>query len=211
MTKEITKVACTITDPEELTRLYGTPFGPSVIKETSRITSSYRAFIEAAPFFALASAGPDGLDCSPRGDAPGFVRVVDEKTLLIPDRRGNNRIDTLRNILHDPRVALLFLIPGCGETIRINGRAKISTDPALTESFVVQGKAPRTVIIVFVERIYFQCAKAIVRSKLWDASRHVKRESLPSTGTILSELTDGKLDGVDYDRNAPERLKATLY
>jgi PPOX class probable FMN-dependent enzyme len=211
MTKEITKDACTITEPEELTRLYGTPFGPSVIKETSRITPSYRAFIEASPFFALASAGSDGLDCSPRGDAPGFVRVVDEKTLLIPDRRGNNRIDTLRNILHDPRVALLFLIPGCGETIRVNGRAKISTDPALTESFVVQGKAPRTVIIVTVERIYFQCAKAIVRSNLWDASHHRKRESLPSTGMILSELTDGKSGGADYDRTATERLKATLY
>ncbi len=211
MTKELTNDACTITDPDELTRLYGTPFGPSLVKETNRITPSYQAFIEAAPFFALASAGPDGLDCSPRGDEPGFVRVVDEKTLLIPDRRGNNRIDTLRNILHDPRVALLFLIPGCGETIRINGRAEISTDPALTESFVVQGKPPRSVIIVSVDRIYFQCAKAIVRSKLWDASRHVQRESLPSTGTILSELTDGKVGGADYDRTAPERLKATLY
>jgi uncharacterized protein len=211
MTTELTNDPCTIADPDELTRLYGTPFGPSLVKETNWITPSYRAFIEAAPFFALASAGPDGLDCSPRGDEPGFVRVADEKTLLIPDRRGNNRIDTLRNILHDCRVALLFLIPGCGETIRINGRARISTDPALTESFIVQGKAPRSVMIVSVDRIYFQCAKAIVRSKLWDASRHVRRESLPSTGTILSELTEGKVGGADYDRTAPERLKATLY
>jgi PPOX class probable FMN-dependent enzyme len=200
-----------ITNVDELTQLYGTPFGPSIIKETNRITSSYRAFIEAAPFFALASAGPDGLDCSPRGDDPGFVRVADEKTLLIPDRRGNNRIDTLRNILHDPRVALLFLIPGCGETIRVNGRASISSDPALTESFVMQGKPPRTVIIVSVDRIYFQCAKAVVRSKLWDASRHVERQSLPSTGTILAELSNGKLGGTEYDRTAAERLKAALY
>ena len=126
-----------VTSIEALERLYGQPYGPSIAKETDRITAHYRAFIEAAPFFALASSGPDGLDCSPRGDAPGFVRVLDEKTLLVPDRRGNNRIDTLRNILQDPRVALLFLIPGCGETIRVNGHAQISTDPALLDSFLV--------------------------------------------------------------------------
>ena len=200
-----------ITNVEELERLYGQPFGPSIAKETDRITAHYRAFIEAAPFFALASAGADGLDCSPRGDAPGFVRVADESTLLIPDRRGNNRADTLRNILHDPRVALLFLIPGCGETIRVNGRAKISTDPALTQSFLVDGKAPRSVIVVAVDRIYYQCAKAIVRSKLWDASRHVDRASLPSAGTILADLTQGRVGGPEHDRAAPERLKATLY
>jgi predicted pyridoxine 5'-phosphate oxidase superfamily flavin-nucleotide-binding protein len=135
-----------VTSTEALKRLYGEPFGPSLVKESDRITIPYRAFIEAAPFFALASGGPEGFDCSPRGDAPGFVRVADEKTLLIPDRRGNNRVDTLRNIIHDPRVALLFLIPGCGETIRVNGRATISTDPALTQSFVIEGKAPRTVM-----------------------------------------------------------------
>lgn len=200
-----------ITSVEALERLYGQPFGPSIAKETDRITAHYRAFIEAAPFFALASAGADGLDCSPRGDAPGFVRVADEKTLLIPDRRGNNRADTLRNILHDPRVALLFLIPGCGETIRVNGRAKISTDPALTQSFLVDGKAPRSVIVVAVDRIYYQCAKAIVRSKLWDASRHIDRASLPSAGTILADLTQGRVGGPEHDRAAPERLKATLY
>jgi len=112
-----------VTSTEALKRLYGEPFGPSLVKESDRITTPYRAFIEAAPFFALASGGPDGFDCSPRGDAPGFVRVHDERTLLVPDRRGNNRMDTLRNILHDPRVALLFLIPGCSETIRVMGVA----------------------------------------------------------------------------------------
>jgi PPOX class probable FMN-dependent enzyme len=200
-----------VTSMEALERLYGEPFGPSLVKETDRITGPYRAFIEAAPFFALASGGPEGFDCSPRGDAPGFVRVADENTLLIPDRRGNNRIDTLRNIIHDPRVALLFLIPGCGETIRVNGRATISADPALTQSFVIDGKAPRTVIVVSVDRIYYQCAKAIVRSKLWDATRHVDRKSLPSAGTILADLTEGKMGGPEHDRTAPERLKATLY
>jgi uncharacterized protein len=200
-----------VTSIDALERLYGQPYGPSIAKEADRITGHYRAFIEAAPFFALASSGPDGLDCSPRGDAPGFVRVHDEKTLLIPDRLGNNRIDSLRNILQDPRVALLFLIPGCGETIRVNGRAAISVDPALAQTFVVNGKTPRALLIVTVERIYYQCAKAIVRSKLWDASRHVDRKSLPSSGTILAELTGGKLGGEAHDRAAPERLKATLY
>jgi PPOX class probable FMN-dependent enzyme len=200
-----------VTSIEALERLYGPPFGPSIAKETDRITKHYRAFIEAAPFFALASGGPHGLDCSPRGDAPGFVRVADERTLLIPDRRGNNRIDTLRNILHDPRVALLFLIPGCGETIRVNGRAEISTDPPLIESFLVDGKAPRTVIVVSVDRIFYQCAKAIVRSKLWDASRHIDRKDLPSAGTILADLTQGQVGGPEHDRAAPERLKTTLY
>jgi PPOX class probable FMN-dependent enzyme len=200
-----------VTSVDALERLYGTPYGPSLAKETDRISAHYREFIEAAPFFALASAGPDALDCSPRGDAPGFVRVADEKTLLIPDRRGNNRIDTLRNILNDPRVALLFLIPGCGETIRVIGRAKISTDPALLQDFVVDGKAPRSVIVVSVDRIFYQCAKAIVRSKLWDPSRHVDRKNLPSTGTILAALTQGKIAAAEHDKAAPERLKATLY
>src|SRR5216683_3696826 len=192
-----------VTTHQALDQLYEAPGGNSLLKEIDHINAPYRAMIEAAPFFALATCGPDGMDCSPRGDAPGFVRVHDEKTLLIPDRRGNNRIDTLRNILHDPRVALLFLIPGCGETIRVNGRAKISIDPALTESFLVDGKAPRAVIVVSVDRIYYQCAKAIVRSKLWDASRHVDRKSLPSAGTILADLTQGKIGGPEHDRAAP--------
>ena len=125
-----------VTSIEALEKIYGEPHGPAIAKETDHITAHYRAFIEAAPFFALASAGAAGLDCSPRGDAPGFVRVQDEKTLLIPDRRGNNRIDTLRNIVRDPRVSLLFLIPGIGETIRVIGRASISTDPALNMKVV---------------------------------------------------------------------------
>ncbi|MET0923623.1 MAG: pyridoxamine 5'-phosphate oxidase family protein [Xanthobacteraceae bacterium] len=200
-----------VTSVEQLERVYGEPYGPSIAKEADRITAHYRAFIEAAPFFALASVGPDGMDCSPRGDPAGFVRVHDERTLLIPDRQGNNRIDTLRNILVDPRVALLFLIPGCGETIRVNGRASISVDPALAQTFVMNGKTPRAVIVVTVDRIYFQCAKAIVRSKLWDASRHIDRKSLPSAGTILADLTGGKIGGEAHDRAAPERLKATLY
>jgi PPOX class probable FMN-dependent enzyme len=200
-----------VTSIEQLERIYGEPYGPSVVKEADRITGPYRAFIEAAPFFALATGGPEGMDCSPRGDAPGFVCVHDEKTLLIPDRLGNNRIDSLRNILEDPRVAMLFLIPGCGETIRITGRAAISIDPKLAQSFLFDGKAPRSVLVVSVESVFYQCAKAIVRSKLWDASRHVDRKTLPTAGVILAELTGGRLGGAEHDRTAPERLKATIY
>ena len=200
-----------VTTLEALEALYDKPYGPSVIKEIDHINPHYRKFIEAAPFFALATSGPEGLDCSPRGDAPGFVRVADEKMLLIPDRRGNNRIDSLRNILADPRVALLFLIPGVGETIRVIGRASILTDPAFTESFIVNGKAPRTVIVVAVERVFYQCTKAIVRSKLWDPALHVDRKSLPSAGTILAEISGGKIGGPEHDRGQPQRIKETLY
>ena len=200
-----------ITTMAQLESLYGDTMPPSIAKETDRITPAYRALIEAAPFFALASSGAGGLDCSPRGDPAGFVHVADEKTLLIPDRRGNNRIDTLRNIIHDPRLALLFMIPGCNETIRVMGRASISADPVLTQQFVMEGKMPRTVLVVTVESVFYQCAKAIVRSKLWDASRHVDRKTLPTAGIILAELTGGRLGGAEHDRTAPERLKATIY
>jgi PPOX class probable FMN-dependent enzyme len=200
-----------VTTMEGLEALYGEPYGPSIAKEIDHVNVSYRAFIEAAPFFALATCGPEGLDCSPRGDARGFVRVLDEKTLLIPDRRGNNRIDSLRNLIRDPRVALLFLIPGVSETLRVIGRAAISADPALAASCIVNDKTPRTVIVVSVDRVYFQCAKAIVRSKLWDPATQIERKTLPSSGTILAEITGGKMGGPEHDRGYPERLKATLY
>lgn len=186
-------------------------YPPAKFKETRHITAAYRALIEASPFFALATSGPDGLDCSPRGDPKGFVRVLDEKTIAVPDRRGNNRIDSLRNLLNDPRVALLFLIPGVSETLRIAGRATISTDPELCASFTMQGKAPRTVLVIAVEQVFFQCAKAIVRSKLWDPSMHVERATLPTAGKILAEITEGKMGGDEHDRIAPERMKATIY
>ena len=200
-----------ITSIEQLEALYGEPFGPSMVKEIDHVNADYRAFIEASPFCTVATSGPDGLDCTPRGDPPGFVRVHDEKTLLIPDRRGNNRIDSLRNLITDPRISLLFLIPGCGETIRVNGRAAISVDPVLCESFVFAGKAPRSVIVVTVDRVYFQCPKAIVRSKLWEAATQVDRKSLPSSGTILAHISNGAIGGPEHDRAAPERLKATIY
>ncbi len=201
-----------ITTIEQLERLYSdAPYGPSLFKEADRITPQYRKLIEAAPFFALATSGADGLDCSPRGDPAGFVRVIDEHTLAIPDRRGNNRIDSLRNLVQDPRVALLFLIPGVGETMRVIGRAKISTDPTLTASFAMNGKVPKCVLVVTVEKAFFQCTKAIIRSKLWDPASKVDRKTLPTAGSILAELTDGKMGGPEHDRGAAERVKATIY
>jgi len=200
-----------LTSVEQLEALYGLPAGAAVVKEIDHVSAEYRTFIEASPFFVLASNGPEGVDASPRGDEPGFVRVADEKTLLIPDRRGNNRIDSLRNIVRDPRVSLLFLVPGVGETIRVIGRARITTDPALCESFIFAGKTPRSVIVVAVESAYFQCPKALVRSKLWDPASIVDRTSLPSSGTILAAITKGEQGGEEWDRAYPERLKATIY
>jgi PPOX class probable FMN-dependent enzyme len=202
----------TVTTTEELERLYSdAPYGPALIKEADHITPQYRKLIEAAPFVVLATSGPEGLDCSPRGDPPGFVRVLDEHTLVIPDRRGNNRIDSLRNLVRDPRVALLFLIPGVGETMRVTGCARISTDPKLTESFAINGKVPKCVLVVTVETAYFQCTKAIIRSKLWDPKSIVDRKTLPTPGSIIAELTDGKMGGPEHDRLAPERVKETIY
>jgi PPOX class probable FMN-dependent enzyme len=201
-----------ITTTEQLEALYAdAPYGPALIKEVDYITPEYRKLIEAAPFVVLGTSGPDGLDCSPRGDPPGFVRVIDERTLVIPDRRGNNRIDSLRNLVRDPRVALLFLIPGVGETMRVIGRAKISTDPKLTESSAVNGKVPKCVLTVTVEKAYFQCTKAIIRSKLWDPKSIVDRKTLPTPGSIIAELTDGRMGGPEHDRLAPERIKETIY
>jgi len=200
-----------ITTMEQLQALYGEKNPASIAKEIDYINGSYRKLIEAAPFVAVATGGPEGLDCSPKGDARGFVRILDDKTLAIPDRPGNNRIDGFRNIMRDPRIALLFLIPGVGETLRVNGRASISIDPELMQSFAVNGKLPRCVLIVHIESIYFHCSKAIVRSKLWDEATKIDRKSLPSTGTIVAELSQGRLGGEQYDREAPERIKAQLY
>jgi PPOX class probable FMN-dependent enzyme len=202
----------TVTSMAELEALYDErPYGPAIVKEIDHINESYRKLIEAAPFCVLATNGPDGLDCSPRGDPAGFVRVLDSNTVLLPERRGNNRIDSLRNLIHDPRVALLFLIPGVSETVRVMGRATICTAPELCASFTIQGKAPRAVLHVAVDRVFFQCAKAIVRSKLWDTATRVERSALPSTGTILAEISGGTIGGPEHDRAYPERIKATIY
>lgn len=200
-----------VTNPAALQALYGEPGEASLKKEVDHVHPHYRAFIEAAPFAMLATCGPDGLDASPRGDPAGFVVVEDEKTLLLPDRRGNNRMDSLLNVLADPRVALLFLVPGVGETLRVNGTARISVDPALLERFAMDGKLPRSVLIIDVQTVYFQCSRALLRSRLWDPTTQVPRSALPSTGRILSDLTAGTFDGVAYDRDLPARVAGTLY
>src|ERR1700745_2559927 len=170
---------------EQLEAIYGFPNDASTVKVADRVTSSYRVLIEKSPFAALATCGPEGLDCSPRGDMAGFVRIHDEKTLMMPDRRGNNRIDSLRNIVRDPRVALLFLIPGCSNALRVNGRAYVSADAELLASFKMEGKAPRSVIVMTVDEIYFQCARAIVRAELWNPEKRVDPRTLPTPGQIL--------------------------
>ena len=194
-----------------LEALYGHPGETSTVKEVNYVTAEYRAYIEAAPFAALATCGPEGLDCSPRGDGPGFVRIHDPRTLLLPDRRGNNRIDSLRNIVRDPRVALLFLIPGIGNTLRVNGRAKLSADAALLESFAIEAMAPRSVMVMQIDAIYFQCARALVRSDLWNPARYLPADALPSAGQILAALSGQRLGGAEYDQLWPERAKQSLW
>jgi len=196
---------------EQLEAIYGQTNDASTVKVADRVTPSYRVMIEKSPFAALATAGPEGLDCSPRGDLAGFVRIHDEKTLMMPDRRGNNRIDSLRNIVRDPRVALLFLIPGCGNTLRVNGRAHLAVDAQLLASFAVDGKAPRTVIVMRVDEIYFQCARAIVRSDLWNPDRRIDPKSLPTPGQILAEMSSGRVGGEEYDRAWPDRARQTMW
>ncbi len=192
---------------EQLEAIYGRPGETSTIKVANRITPLYRVLIDKSPFAALATCGPEGLDCSPRGDLPGFVRVHDETTLMMPDRRGNDRVDSLRNILRDPRVALLFLIPGSGSTLRVNGRAQVSTDADLLASFRMDGKAPRTVIVMTVEEIYFQCARAIVRSDLWNPDKRVDPKTLPTPGQILADMSENRVGGEVYDEEWPERAR----
>lgn len=200
-----------ITTAGQLEELYGPVGEASIQKEVSFIHPQYRAMIEASPFAILATSGPGGLDTSPRGDLPGFVAVEDEKTLLLPERRGNNRIDSLRNILTDPRVALLFLIPGIGETLRVTGTAGITTAPALLERFSMEGKLPRCVLVVSVETVFFQCARALHRSKLWQPETWSASGSVPSPGKILAALSESRIDGEKYDRELPGRLLSTLY
>lgn len=196
---------------EELEAHYGQPGETSLVKEVPYIIPQYRAFIEASPFCTLATSGPEGLDCSPRGDVPGFVRVHDERTLMMPDRRGNNRVDSLKNIVRDPRIALCFLIPGSHTALRVNGEAHLSVDPDLKASFAVDGKEPRSVIVVHTMAVYFQCGRAIVRSKLWDPETQVDPKTLPTPGQVLAELSNGSVGGADYDAKWQGRAMETLW
>jgi uncharacterized protein len=200
-----------IATTEQLEAIYGETGDASMVKVADRVTPLYRVLIEKSPFAALATSGPEGLDCSPRGDLPGFVRIHDDKTLMMPDRRGNNRVDSLRNIVRDPRIALLFLIPGSGSTLRVNGRAEVSASPDLLASFQMDGKAPRTVIVMTVDEVYFQCARAIVRSDLWNPDKRIDPRSLPTPGQILASMSGDKVGGDSYDREWPERARNSMW
>lgn len=196
---------------EQLEAIYGFPGDASTVKVADRVTPPYRVLIEKSPFVALATSGPEGLDCSPRGDLAEVVRIHDEQTLMMPDRRGNNRVDSLRNIVRDPRVALLFLIPGSGTTLRVNGRAHLSADPELLASFTTEGKAPRSVIVIDIEELYFQCARAIVRSDLWNPDKRIDPKTLPTPGQILADMSENKVGGEKYDKEWPARAAQSLW
>ena len=195
---------------EQLRSIYEPCGEASLAKVTPVLTAEYRQMIEASPFMALATVGPEGLDCSPRGDAGGVVRVADERTLLLPDWRGNNRIDSLANIVRDPRVALMFLIPGSNTTMRVNGRAWISVDAGLLASFVMDGRNPRTVVVVTIDEVYFQCARAVMRAELWNPARFVDAGSLPTPGALL-KAAKADFDGDSYDREWPQRAARTMW
>jgi PPOX class probable FMN-dependent enzyme len=198
-----------VTTLEQLGAIYDPPRELVLKKVTDRLQPPTLGFIGLSPFCLLSTVGANGVHCTPRGDAPGFVAALDDRTLALPDRRGNNRLDALRDIIENPAVALLFLVPGCGEALRVNGTARITADPALRERFIAQGKAPATVLLVSVREVYMQCAKSIMRSRLWDGRK--RPEGLPSMGELLAAHTAGAVEPASYDREAPQRLADTMY
>jgi uncharacterized protein len=198
--------ARTITDEARLRAIIGPPKEGVTLKIADRLNDLTMQFVERSPFVCVATGRPDGgLDVSPRGDPAGFVRVIDERTLLIPERPGNRIADTLTNLLEDPRIALLFLIPGVGDTFRVNGRAAVVDDPELLAPSAIEGKVPRLGILVTVEEAYTQCAKALIRSDLWNSEHHIERSELPSSGQIVRSLTAPEFDAEEYDRERAAR------
>ena len=196
---------------EDLEQIYGAPGPSSTLKELDHLIPEYRAYIEASPFCALATSGPEGLDCSPRGDRGSVVRIADDRTLLMPDRRGNNRIDSLRNIVRDPRVALMFLVPGSNTAMRMNGQGSVSVDPDLLGSFVMEGKPPRSVIVIRIDTVYFQCARALMRGEVWNPEAFIDPETLPSAGQMLAAASQGEVGGEAYDKEWPDRARASMW
>src|SRR6202790_932474 len=203
--------ALIVRDEAELAEMYGPALERSVRKQLDHLDDLCRAFIAASPMLIIGSQGPTAADNSPRGDVPGFVKVADDHTLLIPDRRGNNRLDTLHNLVRNPKVGLIFLVPGVNETFRVNGEAVISRDPALTEQFVMQGQAPRTVIVVTVKEAYIQCSRALVRSDLWNPEKRAAPGAIPTMGTMLAQHTRGVVNAQAFDEEAKARVPTTLY
>ena len=200
-----------IKDVAELDALYGAASPRSIAKEINYLNFEYQSFIEASPLMTIATVGREGLDCSPRGDKDGVVRVINSTTIRFADRKGNNRLDTLRNIIEDDRIALLFLVPGVGETMRVNGRAVISTSPELLEAFTMDGKPPKTVIEVKVESVYFQCSKALLRAGIWSSDLSVACADVPSAGAMLKAVIDDDFDANEYDKSWSESQKGGLW
>lgn len=199
-----------VSTPDQLAAAYNAPSELVLKKVADHIDPRTAAFIQGSPFCVLATFGARGPHCTPRGDAPGFVEVLDETTLALPDRRGNNRIDALRDIIDDPAVALLFLLPGMGETLRIGGTARITADPALRAKYIVQGQEPATVLLISVREVFMQCARALVRSKLWGEGRRAAAGA-PTGGELLAAHTKGMVDAQEYDTVSAPRISSTLY
>ena len=201
----------TVTAVDELATLYARPLERVLRKEIDHVDATGRAFIAASPFLVLATGSSQGLDCSPKGDKPGFVQVADDgRTLLIPDRRGNNRIDSLKNLVEDPRIGLIFLVPGANETYRVNGRARISTDIDLKRRFAVNGKEPATIMVVTVEQAFQHCPKALVRSNLWNASKGGRPQGVPTLGDFAAAQYP-EIDSAAHDAAYSQRIPNELY
>jgi len=200
-----------VRDGAELTALYPPVLERSLRKQLDHLDDYCRAFIAASPMVIVGTQGDTAADTSPRGDVPGFVKVADDHTLLIPDRRGNNRLDTLRNIVRNPKIGLFFLVPGIHDSFRVNGDACLSRDPGLLEQFTVQGKQPLTVIVVRVKEAYVHCSRALVRADLWNPAKHAARENVPTMGTMLAAHTCGFVQAETFDEEARTRVPQTLY
>jgi PPOX class probable FMN-dependent enzyme len=205
-----------VTSQAELRAIFGAPGERALLKERPRLDVHSRAFIASAPFVLLATANAAGrCDVSPKGDAPGFVLVLDDTHLVIPDRLGNNRIDGLTNIIENPHVGMIFLIPGREDTLRVNGRARVIRDGEILARLEVQGKRPKVAIGVEVEECFLHCAKAFKRSGLWERERWPDVAGLPSMARVLWEQIDAKPAGQcsaeEYERDMEERLRKGLY
>lgn len=195
---------------EQLQALFGAPSVNALRKETDHLHPIYQRWIQASGFAVLATSGPNGLDTSPRGDPVPLVRIIDDKTLVLPERKGNNRIDSLLNVLHDPRVSLIFLVPGVDETLRVNGSARITADPDLMRSLAIDHKAPTCALWIHVEQVFFQCGKSMMRSGLWQ-QRHPQAPEPPSAGDIFAALSGGDVDPQQYDQEKQQRLREGMY
>jgi PPOX class probable FMN-dependent enzyme len=182
-----------------------------MIKELDHLCAPYQTFIEHSPFVIVATSGKEGLDCTPRGDPAGFVRVLDDKHLALPDRRGNNRVDSLRNLIENSKISLLFMIPGHNNTLRVNGHARITINEDFCSEFIVQQKKPQSVILIEIDKVYVQCAKALMRSKLWQSIDEKAVKALPTVGDMMNHITKGKFDGKTYDANYPKHAQKTIY